>query len=76
MEGEEEIRLEALKALTVLVIHDDQFRREVWVDPEGTLTRYGFALNDREMAKVRDFRNALADSAEEDVVATFASSHR
>jgi hypothetical protein len=76
MEGEEEIRLEALKALTVLVIHDETFRREVWVDLEGTLTRYGFALNDREMAKVRNFRDALADSVEDDVVAAFASSHR
>jgi hypothetical protein len=76
MEGEEEIRLEALKALTVLVIHDDQFRREVWDDPEGTLTRYGFALNDREMARVRNFRDAIADSVEDDVVAGLASSHR
>jgi hypothetical protein len=48
----------------------------VWDDPEGTLTRYGFALNDREMARVRNFRDALADSVEDDVVAGLASSHR
>jgi len=76
MEGKEEVRLEALKALTVLVIHDDEFRREVWDDPEGTLTRYGFALNEREMAKVRGFHEALADSVEDDVVAGLTSSHR
>ena len=68
MEEMEEIRLEALKALTVLVIHDEQFRRAVWDNLEGTLTRYGFALNEREMAKVRDFRNAIADSVDADVV--------
>ena len=73
MEDMEEIRLEALKALTVLVIHDDQFRRAVWDDLEGTLTRYGFALNEREMAKVRDFRNAIADSVDADVVGMTSS---
>ncbi|MDQ3861969.1 MAG: hypothetical protein M3317_00400 [Actinomycetota bacterium] len=76
MEDMEEIRLEALKALTVLVIHDEQFRRSVWDDPEGTITRYGFALNEREMAKVRDFRQAIADSVEEDVVVGLTSSFR
>ena len=73
MEEIEEVRLEALKALTVLVIHDDQFRRAVWDDLEGTLTRYGFALNEREMAKVRDFRNAIADSVDADVVGMTSS---
>jgi hypothetical protein len=62
MEGMEEIRLEALQALTVLAIHDEQFRRGVWDDLEGTLTRYGFALTDQEMAQVRDFRDAVVNS--------------
>jgi hypothetical protein len=76
MEGAEEIRLEALRALTILAIHDDQFRSEVWGDLEGTLTRFGFALNDQEMRKVRDFREALAESIEEDVITGLTSSHR
>jgi hypothetical protein len=76
MEGREEIRLEALRALTTLAIHDDQFRNEVWDDLEGTLTRFGFALNDQEMMKVRNFRDALADSIDEDVIRGLTSSHR
>ena len=76
MEGQEEIRLETLKALTVLAIHDDQFRSGIWDDPEGTLARYGFALNDLEMTKVMNFRDALADSIEEDVFRGLTSSHR
>ena len=76
MEGTEEIRLEALRALTTLAIHDDQFRNEVWDDLEGTLTRFGFALNEQEMMKVRNFRDALAESIEVDVIAGLASSHR
>ena len=76
MEGREEIRLEALRALTTLAIHDDQFRSEVWDDLEGTLTRFGFALNDEEMMQVRNFRDALAESIEEDVITGLTSSHR
>jgi len=76
MEGTEEIRLEALRALTTLAIHDDQFRSEVWDDLEGTLTRFGFALNEQEMIKVRNFRDALAESIEADVIAGLTSSHR
>lgn len=76
MEGTEEIRLEALRALTTLAIHDDQFRSEVWNDLEGTLTRFGFALNEQEMMKVRNFRDALAESIEGDVIAGLTSSHR
>lgn len=72
----EEIRLEALKALTILAIHDDQFRGGIWDDLEGTLKRYGFALNDREMAKITNFRDAVVDSIEEDVMAGLRSSHR
>ena len=30
MERGEEIRLEALRALTILAVHDEEFRREYW----------------------------------------------
>jgi hypothetical protein len=76
MEGMDEIRLEALRALTVLVIHDDEFRRGVWDDLEGTLTRYGFALNYREMEQVRTFRDAVVNMIDEDVVAGLTRAHR
>jgi hypothetical protein len=76
MEGMDEIRLEALRALTVLVIHDDEFRRGVWDDLEGTLTRYGFALSDQEMAQVRNFRDAVVNSIDEDVFAALTQDFR
>jgi hypothetical protein len=59
VERMEEIRLEALRALTILAVHDEEFRREMWDDPEGTLDRYGFALNDPEMAQVNNFFYAV-----------------
>ena len=49
----EEIRLEALKGLTILAIHDDQFRRGAISDLEGTLGRYGVVLNEQEMERIR-----------------------
>ena len=52
MERGEEIRLEALRALTILAVNDEEFRREMWDDPEGALERYGFALSPAEMAQV------------------------
>jgi len=76
MEGMEEIRLEALRALTILAIHDDQFRRGVWDDLEGTLTRFGFALNDREMEQVRDFRDAAINSLGEDLFGGLTAFYR
>jgi hypothetical protein len=75
MEGYEEIRLEALRALTILAIHDDEFRRGVLNDLEGTLTRYGFALSDQEMAQVRDFRDAVV-RIDEDVIAALTQFYR
>jgi hypothetical protein len=69
VEGREGIRLEVLKALTILAIHDEQFRRGVWDDPEGTLTRYGFSLYDEEMAQVRNLHSAIVDSLDDDVIA-------
>lgn len=76
MEGMEEIRLEALKALTLLAVHDEQFRSGVWDDLEGTLTRYGFALNDREMAQVRDFVYAVRNTLDEDLFSGLTEAHR
>jgi hypothetical protein len=76
MEGYEEIRLEALKGLTILAMHDEQFRREVWTDLEGTLTRYGFALNDQEMAQVRRFRDAVVNSLDEEIYQALAVQRR
>ncbi len=76
MEGMEEIRLEALKALTLLAVHDEQFRSGVWDDLEGTLTRYGFALNDREMAQVKDFVYAVRNTLDEDLFSGLTEAHR
>ncbi len=76
MEGYEEMRLEALRALTILATHDEQFRRGVWDDLEGTLTRYGFALSDQEMAQVRNFRDAVVNSIDEDVFSAITEAYR
>jgi hypothetical protein len=64
----EEIRLEVLKALTILAIYDDQFRRGAISDLEGTLRRYGFVLNDQEMGRVRTSREEVADMSDADLV--------
>ncbi len=76
MEHQEEIRLEVLKALTVLAVHDDQFRHSIWEDLEGTLARYGFVLNDRELAQVRDFIYAVDNSIKDEVFAGLTERHR
>ena len=76
MESQGEIRLEALKALTVLAIHDNEFRRDVWGDLEGTLTRYGFDLSYQEMEQVRRFRDAVVNSLDEDLYAALAVHRR
>jgi hypothetical protein len=68
MAGMEEIRLEVLKGLTILAIYDDQFRRGVMSDLEGTLSRYGFALNDYEMERLRSGREGVADMSDEELV--------
>jgi hypothetical protein len=76
VEGMEEIRLEALRALTILAVHDEEFRREMWDDPEGTLERYGFALNDTEMAQVSNFLYAVRESVDVDLFAGLTRAHR
>jgi hypothetical protein len=76
MEGMEEIRLEALRALTILAVHDEEFRREMWDDPEGTLGRYGFALNDAEMEQVNNFFYAVRESVDVDLFEGLTDAHR
>jgi hypothetical protein len=67
MERGEEIRSEALRALTVLAVHDEEFRREMWDDLEGALDRYGFALTAAEMAQVNNFFYAVRESVDADL---------
>lgn len=76
MDNMEEIRLEALRALTILAVHDEQFRRGMWDDLEGTLTRYGFALNDQELEQVRNFVFTVRDSLDEDLFASLTAAYR
>jgi ribosome-binding protein aMBF1 (putative translation factor) len=63
----EEIRLEALQGITVLAIHDDQFRRAVMDDLEGTLRRYGYELTDQEMERLRRAQRDIAGWSDEDL---------
>jgi hypothetical protein len=72
----EEIRLEALRALTILAVHDEQFRHEMWDDPEGTLNRYGFALNDPELEQVRNFFYAVRESVDVNLFSGMLEAHR
>jgi hypothetical protein len=76
MEGYGEIRLEVLRALTILAVHDEEFRLGLWDDLEGTLARFGFALSDQEMAQVRDFRDAVVNSIDEDVLEAITRAYR
>jgi hypothetical protein len=64
----EEIRLEALKGITVLAIHDDQFRRGAIDDLEGTLRRYGYDLTDQEMERLRNAHEEVSGMSDEDIV--------
>ena len=76
MDNMEEIRLEALRALTILAVHEEEFRRGMWDDLEGTLTRYGFALNDQELEQVRNFVFTVRDSLDEDLFASLTAAYR
>ena len=76
MDNGEEIRLEALRALTILAVHDEEFRRGMWDDVEGTLTRYGFALNDQEMEQVRNFVFTVRDSLDEELFSGLTAAYR
>jgi hypothetical protein len=61
MSDREELRLEALKGLTILALHDAQFRRGAIEDLDGTLDRYGYDLTDPEMDRLR---SAVGDEIE------------
>jgi hypothetical protein len=63
-----EIRLEALKGITVLAMHDDQFRRGAIDDLEGTLRRYGYDLTDQEMQRLRNAHEEVSGMSDEDIV--------
>ena len=76
MERGEEIRLEALRALTILAVHDEEFRREMWDDPEGALDRYGFSLIAAEMAQVNNFLYAVRESVDVDLFEGLTDAHR
>jgi hypothetical protein len=76
VEPMEEIRIEALTALTILAVHDEQFRRGLWDDLEGTLERYGFALNDQEMVQVRNFIYGVRDSVDDALFSGLTEAHR
>ena len=76
MDNMEEIRLEALRALTILAVHDDEFRRGLWDDPDGTLTGYGFGLNDQAMEQGRNFVFTVRDSLDEELFASLTAAYR
>jgi hypothetical protein len=76
VERMEEIRLEALRALTILAVHDEQFRYDIWDDLEGTLERHGFALNDSELAQVNSFFYAVRESVDVDLFSGLTRAHR
>jgi hypothetical protein len=48
----------------------------MWVDPEGTLDRCGFALNGAEMAQVNSFFNAVRESVDVDLFSGLTEAHR
>jgi hypothetical protein len=48
----------------------------MWDDPEGTLDRYGFALNDPEMAQVNNFFYAVRESVDVDLFSGLTEAHR
>jgi hypothetical protein len=68
MAERDEERLEALKGLTILALHDGQFRRGAIDDLEGTLRRYGFDLTDREMERLRVAQREGAEMSDDDLV--------
>ena len=69
MSEREELRLETLKGLTILALHDAQFRRGAIADLDGTLERYGYDLTDQEMDRLRSaVRDEIEGWSDEDIV--------
>lgn len=65
MEEQGYVRQEALNALATLAIEDPAFMVRAFDDLEGTLERYGFTLNAREMQILRDFQDRVRGSDEQ-----------
>jgi len=76
MEPSGGIRLEALRVLTNLAVNDDQFRHGLWEDLDGTLSEYGFDLNNRERQQLRYLMRAIDDSIKGDVFGDMTEQHR
>jgi hypothetical protein len=76
MEGGSEIRLEALRLLINLAVNDDRFRHGLSNNLEGTLAEYGFDLNARELAQLRNLMRAVDDSVKDDVFGARTEQHR
>ncbi len=76
MEDRGQIRLEALRVLTNLAVNDERFRHGLWNDLEGTLSEYGFDLNARELAQLRNLMRAFDDSVKDDVFGARTDQHR
>jgi hypothetical protein len=76
MEPSGGIRLEALRVLTNLAVNDDQFRHGLWEDLDGTLSEYGFDLNNRERQQLRHLMRAIDDSIKGDVFGDMTEQHR
>jgi hypothetical protein len=76
MEPSGGIRLGALRVLTNLAVNDDQFRHGLWEDLDGTLSEYGFDLNNRERQQLRHLMRAIDDSIKGDVFGDMTEQHR
>ena len=57
-----EVRVDLLRQLAELAMGDEVFRKAALDDLDGTLERYGYALNPEELALVHRFRTSLADA--------------
>lgn len=58
----DEIRLEVLRRLAEQAMNDAEFRAVARHDLLGALDRYGYQLNERELALVMRFRAALEEA--------------
>lgn len=60
--GQDEIRFDILRRLAEQAMTDLEFRAVARDDLLAALTRYGYSLNQRELALVLQFRETLADA--------------
>ena len=60
--GSDEIRVELLKRLAEQAMTDPDFRAVARHDLPAALARFGYDLNERELALVTRFRASLADA--------------